>query len=257
MACPSLNGSREKPIDHLYPEVRAGGFTRIDGTIAFYTRVHALLDQLSAPTTVLDFGAGRGAAHVDDTVSFRRNLRSLRGKAACVWGVDVDDSVFGNPSLDKACVITKDEPLPFSDESIDLIISDFTFEHVDNPQWMSTELDRVLRRGGWLAARTPNRWGYIALASQLVPNRLKSKVLRFLQESRRPEDVFPTLYRCNTSAQLRRWFPEDCYQGVIFTADSEPAYFGNSIFLARLIRFSSWLTPVPFRSMIYVFLEKR
>lgn len=40
-----------------FPEIRAGGFTSLDGTIEFYTRVNALL---TADMTVLDFGEGAG-----------------------------------------------------------------------------------------------------------------------------------------------------------------------------------------------------
>ena len=38
-----------------FPEIGAGGFTSLDGTIEFYTRINALLAQ---NMTVLDFGGG-------------------------------------------------------------------------------------------------------------------------------------------------------------------------------------------------------
>ena len=38
-----------------FPEVGAGGFTSLDGTIEFYTRINALL---MPGMTVLDFGGG-------------------------------------------------------------------------------------------------------------------------------------------------------------------------------------------------------
>lgn len=38
-----------------FPEVGAGGFTSLDGTIEFYTRINALL---ASDMTVLDFGGG-------------------------------------------------------------------------------------------------------------------------------------------------------------------------------------------------------
>jgi SAM-dependent methyltransferase len=48
-------------------------------------------------------------------------------------------------------------------------VSDFTFEHIVDPAQAARELDRVLKHGGWLCARTPNRYGYIALANRFVP----------------------------------------------------------------------------------------
>ena len=38
-----------------FPEVGAGGFTSLDGTIEFYTRINALL---APDMAVLDFGGG-------------------------------------------------------------------------------------------------------------------------------------------------------------------------------------------------------
>lgn len=53
-----------KIMSYWFPEIEVGGFTSIDGTIEFYTRISALLNP---SMTVLDFGAGRGAALTDLT----------------------------------------------------------------------------------------------------------------------------------------------------------------------------------------------
>ncbi|MBE0698497.1 MAG: SAM-dependent methyltransferase, partial [Anaerolineaceae bacterium] len=71
-------------MERFYPESKFGGFTRIDGTIAFYTRVQALID---TDCVVIDFGCGRGA-YADDPVSHRRSLRIFQGKARRVIGLD-------------------------------------------------------------------------------------------------------------------------------------------------------------------------
>lgn len=44
--------------ERFYPEARFGGFTDIDGTIAFFNRVNSLIETSSV---VLDVGCGRGA----------------------------------------------------------------------------------------------------------------------------------------------------------------------------------------------------
>jgi hypothetical protein len=61
----------------LYPEKAAGGFSRVDGTIAFYGRVGALLAEAGSDAVALDFGAGRGA-FLDNPVRARRDVRMLR-----------------------------------------------------------------------------------------------------------------------------------------------------------------------------------
>jgi len=142
---------------HFFPETAAGGYSRVDGTVEFYGRVNALLQP---HMTVLDFGAGRGAGIQDDLVPYRRSLRTLKGKCKRVIGVDVDDAVVGNPGLDESYVIEPGGRIPLENESVELIVSDATFEHITDPSPVTKELDRVLKPGGWLCARTPNRWGY-------------------------------------------------------------------------------------------------
>ena len=93
----------------LYPETAVGGFSRVDGTIEFYTRVNALLRK---DMVVVDLGAGRGSAHFEDLVPYRRKLRSLKGRCAKVIGLDVDDVVRNNPTLDEAHVLPPDGRFP-------------------------------------------------------------------------------------------------------------------------------------------------
>lgn len=251
-----MAGPPDSHLVGIYPELAAGGFTRDDGTVAFYLRVNALLAESGPDAVVVDFGAGRGA-FLDDLVPFRRDLRRLQGKAKRVIGIDIDDAVLRNPSLDEAHVVPEGGRLPVADGSVDLIVSDFTFEHVRDPAWVAAELDRALRPGGWVCARTPNRGGFIGLGGRVVPNRLHDTVLRHLQPAKRPEDTFPTAYRLNTRRDLERWFPPDRYDHVVYAANSEPRYVGRSPTAARLGRAAAALTPPPLRSMLRVFLHKR
>jgi SAM-dependent methyltransferase len=150
----------DEPLRTLYPEVAAGGFSRVDGSIAFYGRVRALLAECPTPAMVVDFGAGRGA-FLDDQVRARRDTRLLRGTAGRVVGIDIDEAVLTNPSVDEAYVVKVGEPLPLAGGSADLVVSDFTFEHIADPGWAAGEIGRILRPDGWMCALTPNRWGYI------------------------------------------------------------------------------------------------
>lgn len=250
-------GSTEAPVlAALYPEIRAGGFSRVDGTVGFYTRVQSILQSIGPGATVVDFGAGRGA-WIDDPVEYRRDLRNLSVYGARVIGVDVDGAVRENASLDQAYVVDPGGRLPLGDGSVRLIVSDFTFEHIADPDATAAELDRVLAPGGWICARTPNRRGYIAVGARLVPNMLHVTVLRRLQPTKPAVDTFPTRYRLNTPADLARHFPPERYVHVVYSRDAEPAYVGRSLVAARLSWLLSSLTPSPFRSILDVFLQKR
>src|SRR5690606_34252882 len=108
---------------------------------------------------------------------------------------DIDDAIRSNPGLDEALVLEPGAKLPLPPESVDLVVSDATFEHITDPELYMPELDRVLKPGGWICARTPGRWGYIGLGATMVPNRWHVRLLRYLQPHRKEIDVFPTAYK--------------------------------------------------------------
>lgn len=243
-----------KLLARLYPEVSAGGYTRYDGFIEFYTRVNALLD---ADSVVLDFGAGRGLWAHEPLPAFSQHLRAIETRVRRVEGVDVDPVVLSNPTLAAAHVIEPGDPLPYDPASFDLVIADYVLEHVgaDDAPAVAAELLRVLKPGGWLAARTPNKWGMIGVAARAVPNKLHTRVLRSLQPGRKEEDVFPVRYSMNTRRDLQRLFPEP-HELVIYGHSSEPTYFGSAAAAWRTAQFVDRLTPPRLAPTLMVFVRK-
>lgn len=241
-------------LARLYPEVRAGGFTRYDGFIEFYTRVNALLD---ADSRVLDFGAGRGLWATEPLPPFHKRLRAFHERVRRVDGVDVDPVVLDNPTLASAQVITPGSALPFEDATFDMVVADHVLEHVDerDAPTVAAELLRVLRPGGWLAARTPNKWGMIGLGARMVPNELHTRVLRRLQPHRKAEDVFPVRYSMNTRRSLARLFPPP-HELVVYGHSSEPTYFGSSAPAWRMVQAVDRLTPPSLAPTLMVFVRK-
>jgi SAM-dependent methyltransferase len=241
-------------LSKLYPEVGAGGYTRADGFIEFYTRVGALLD---ADSEVLDFGAGRGLWATEPLPPLHKRLRAFHERVAAVHGVDVDPVVLDNPTLESAQVIGPSGPIPYEDGSFDLVVADHVLEHVaaEDAAIVAGEILRVLRPGGWLAARTPNKWGMIGIAARAVPNGLHTRVLRRLQPERKAEDVFPVRYAMNTRRDLCRWFP-DPHSLLVYGHASEPTYFGNSVLAWRLAQLADRLTPPRLAPTLMVFVQK-
>lgn len=249
-------GRRPVPtvLRKVYPESAVGGFPRADVTIEFYGRINALL---RPGMVVVDFGAGRGKWTLDE-VSYRRELRTFQGKVGRVIGVDVDPVVRENPAIDQAVVLNDlTAPLPFDDASIDIIVSESTFEHLANPARAASEFSRVLKPGGWICARTPNRWGYIGIGANIVPNRWHVSLLRKLQPRTPPQDVFPTHYRANTRRALMRVFEPTLFDHFVYTVSGQPAYFGESVLAWRAATAVFRLVPPPFSSMMLVFLRRR
>jgi SAM-dependent methyltransferase len=236
------------------PERLVGGFDRYDGTVQFYQQVRSLLRDTS---TVLDFGAGRGVSHIEDEVVYRSNLRTIKGYVREVVGADVDPVVTTNPSIDRAVIIGVDGKIPLPDSSIDLILSDWTFEHIPDPVGTSRELNRVLKAGGWICARTPNRYGYIALINRLIPEGFRKRALSSAQPTRKEEDVFPAVYRMNTRSDLLRLFPPECFDHRVYAWDASPSYHFNSNVMFSLWSAVHWLSPPSLKSVLMIFIQKR
>lgn len=238
-----------KYLERFYPESRFGGFTDVDGTIAFYTRVNSLFTSASI---VLDFGCGRGA-FMDDSVAIRRELRMLKGKCARVIGLDVDGAGQNNQSLDEFRILASNEAWPLEDRSIDLIVCDWVMEHLPDAQSFFSQAKRVLRPGGRLCIRTANAYSYVGILSKLIPNRLHVAVLRRAQDSRKANDVFPTVYRCNTVFRLRAMMAKNGFENVVYGYEAEPYYLEFSIVLYALGVLHQKFAPHFWRLSIFAF----
>jgi 2-polyprenyl-3-methyl-5-hydroxy-6-metoxy-1,4-benzoquinol methylase len=115
----------------------------------FALRRDFVLSQLTAEDRVLDVGCGSG--------EFTATIADLGG---AVVGVDVAESALkrareGHPDLDFVRVEI-DQPLPFEDNSFDVVWAGEVIEHIaDTAPWLS-ELRRVLVPRGRLLLSTPN-----------------------------------------------------------------------------------------------------
>lgn len=241
-------------VEKFFPEVHFGGFSRFDGTVSFYSRVNALLKM---DYTVLDVGCGRGAFQ-DNKVKFRKELRILRGKVKKVIGLDVDPKAKTNPFLDEFVLLPSPfDSWPIEDQSIDLIVSDWTLEHVANPIFFFDEVYRVLKPGGYFCARTTNKWGYVAVGARIIPEGFQSKLIKFLQSGRRyEEDIFPTVYACNTLSCLKRMLKMHKLKGIVYAFSGLPGYLDFSCFLFYLGYLFEKFVPQQFRHTLFVFAQK-
>jgi SAM-dependent methyltransferase len=228
-----------------------GGFTATDGTIAFFTRINAILEP---EFTVLDLGAGRASWYFLDQCEYRRKLRTIRGKVKEYICADIDEAVLSNPTSDRNVVIRGDG-VPLEDESVDVILADFVLEHVLNVATFRGEVSRLLKPGGYFCARTPHRLHYVSMFARLIRNKKHSAVLRKVQPTRQAEDVFPTSYLMNTLGAARRSFPE--WADFSYIHASEPRYFFGSRTVYRLFVLLHALLPKAFIGNVFIFLKKQ
>jgi SAM-dependent methyltransferase len=243
---------RQKYLSEFYPEAFFGGFSGVDGTIAFYTRVNALL---GADSVVVDYGCGRGA-YGDDPVAYRRSLRILRGKAQCVIGLDVNPEAVSNPYIDQFLRLEGDG-WPLADGNADLIVCDNVLEHLADPALFFSEARRVLVSGGCLCLRTPNAWSYIALLSRIIPNRAHAPLLARVKKGLEEKDVFPTLYRCNSLPAIRKMLSRFDFKGTVSGYEAEPSYLAFSKIAYTLGVMHQRLAPGFLRPAIFAFAKKQ
>ncbi|MBN1828337.1 MAG: class I SAM-dependent methyltransferase [Deltaproteobacteria bacterium] len=206
-----------------YPESRFGGFSDLDGTIIFYTRVNSLI---MPEMVVLDIGCGRGKCS-EDKISYRKNLQTFRGKCKKVIGLDIDADARQNPYIDEFLLING-EKWPLLDGSIDLAICDAVLEHIPDPDIFFGECKRVIKNGGYLCIRTPNKFSYFGLISHFIPNKYHSRVLKIAQPERKEVDVFPAYYKINTIRGLRAYLNKYGFDHCVYGYEEEPSYLSFS-----------------------------
>ena len=237
----------------LYPETAAGGFSRDDHRMAFLVRLHAVLK----PTMhVLDFGAGRGKWR-DDPAPFRAALGDLRGRCARVVGADLDPVVLQNESVDERVQLDQSGILPFVDGQFELVTAFSVLEHIEDPGCIAAELRRVLQPGGWLIGWTPNRYGYVGIGARIIPARFTRKALRLLEPGREEHDSFPPVYRLNSRAAFRKYFPTAQWEDLSYTYNGLPFYHGENIALARAWQALCTILPPVLRGYWMVILRRR
>ena len=241
-------------VSRYFPETGAGGYTSIDGTVEFFGRVNSLLDE---EMSILDFGAGRAAWFEDDTCRYRKKLRTIKGKVKRVVGCDIDDAILQNKSVDERFLIKIGEGLPFESEKFDLIVADYVFEHITNANEVCGELRRVLKPGGWLCARTPNRYSYVSIMTRLIRNRHHAEVLKKVQPERKSIDVFPTAFNFNSMRDVMEKFGKENFDNFSYRYNPEPAYFFNSSAVFAAMYFLNKALPPVMKSSLFVFLRKK
>jgi SAM-dependent methyltransferase len=146
---------------------------------------------LTPRCVLLDAGCGRGVPV----------LQKYLGRASRLVGVELVEFNDVPAGIETFNADLSRVPLP--DHSVDIVMSRSVFEHLTDPLAVYREMFRLLRPGGKLIFLTANLWDYATLIARLVPNRLHGRIVAAV-EGRAEEDVFPTAYKTNSSADIRR-----------------------------------------------------
>lgn len=253
--------SNMKYQEKFYPESAITGYTFIDGTIAFYNSVHALVDEKgAADVTLLDLGCGRGFfAHELHSKAdhYRLGLRNFKGKVKKVIGMDVNPIAETNPTIDEFVFIEPDQKWNLPGECVDVILCDFVVEHVNDVDLFFSEVHRILKPGGWICIRTTNKNGYVGITARVIPNFMHAKVLGKVQDERKEEDVFPTTFKCNTPKKLDRKLKAFGMHSYVIPYEGEPMYLSFSKLAYRLGVIFQKLAPRGLKNTLFAFGQKK
>ncbi len=141
--------------------------------------------------TVLEVGCGRTTRLID-----------LRERIDRLVGLDTDaEAGHENPYLDEF-VEADAHRLPFEDGSFDLVYANFVVEHLAEPVRAFGEWRRVLHVNGELVLLTTNIANPLLGAARHLPQSVRVLTKKRVTGAAE-RDVFPTVYRANTTDRLR------------------------------------------------------
>jgi ubiquinone/menaquinone biosynthesis C-methylase UbiE len=164
--------------------------------------------------SVLLESLGPGARWLDAGCGYRilagglEELESaLVSKAGLAVGADLSTEGLHQHQLLRQRVCATLENIPFPDESFDVISCNMVLEHIPQPAAVFGEFARLLRPNGLLVIHTPNVVNYTIFLSHCMKKVLPQSWISTLahwSDARAESDVFPTYYRANSRAKLRR-----------------------------------------------------
>ena len=117
-----------------------------------------------------------------------------------------------------------------------MVVSRWVLEHVTHPETFLAEVARVLRPGGVFVSLTVNARHYVPWLARLLhlaPHSWTQQLMRCLH-GRAEEDTFPTCYRMNSLAQVRRAAQKTGLDLQASRFYASPEYFGFSSVLYAL-----------------------
>jgi ubiquinone/menaquinone biosynthesis C-methylase UbiE len=157
----------------------------------------------------------------------------LIDRAACLVGVDLDQAALASnqdcPNRVR-CTLTR---LPLTDACVDLVTSNMTFEHVEQPGTALGEIRRVLRPDGRLLIHTPNLLYFDTAAARVIPEAWHPWIVRRL-DGRAEEDVYPKYYRFNRRGGVERALVAAGFSHFRVELLPSPGLYGHVPLLAQL-----------------------
>lgn len=168
--------------------------------------------------TVLDFGCGHNSLIKHIKISKSINLISA----------DIDKQALKENKLASEKIFQTDtNKINLPNESVDLIICSWVFEHIGNPQEIFFEFFRILKRKGKIVFLTPNRNNPIVIFYRLFPMKVRIFLARTI-EGQHKRKIYKIYYKLNSEKQIQKYANDKFDLKLIFNGD--PSYIAlNSL----------------------------
>ena len=147
-------------------------------------------DLITPKSQILDLGCGRGGL-----------IEQLTHPLPQIIGVDPDIVSLKEHRLSLQSAVTT-EPLPFPENSFDIVLASWVFEHWRRPIDSLNEVARVLKPTGSLVFITPNKQHPLIRLNQLLSLAEAQSSLVERLYGRKEDDTFPAYYRASTQVDI-------------------------------------------------------
>jgi len=216
------------------PEFRLGLFAHDDQIVDFYLRANSLLPEGGK---VVELGAGRGKNIMDMPNELIRNLMTFASRKARVIAVDVDDAVLENTFADDRIIWQLGKEIGVASATVDLVASHWVLEHVADVEEFAGEVYRILRPGGWFAARTVNADSYVGWNRFVPTGAVRDFLLQRVAGLEPGRDNFPVQFKLNRPRAVRRVFDAKRFDTYVFRRRSTQHYAtsGGAYYFFRLL----------------------
>jgi ubiquinone/menaquinone biosynthesis C-methylase UbiE len=182
----------------------------------YLERVTTLIDE-QRPELVVDVGGGRSCVFA---------TRGPERAATRIIAVDVaGDELALNDDVDETIVADASVGLPFPPESVDLLVSRVTLEHLPDVESFVRESARVLKPGGWCVHLFAGRNAPYALVNRALPPRLARRIVHLLVPGSEGTLGFRAYYdRCSPRA-IEQLLRENGFENLTVEPGYEQAFY--------------------------------
>lgn len=217
----SLTLEKQNAYRRRYAEIRPGWSPATE----VYEKL--IREHLQAGRRVLDAGCGRGGV-----------LEQLGEAVSYPLGLDPDwESLVEHRLPDLPRFAGMSDQIGLKHESVDMLLSSWVLEHVQQPERTFAEAARVLKSGGYFMFITPNANSLVAWMNRVL--RPLQAVLVPLLYDREEADTFPVVYRANRRRKLEKLAEGAGFEVVKLLSIKDPTYLA---FHPLLFRLNVWLS---------------